>query len=145
MTVTPYSRLDPSSRKQVILIGVVVSGATGLLLSSACVNAGTLLLSRSAARRRELAVRIALGASRRRLVRQVVVESVMVSLVGAGLGLIFAHWTAGTLPAQFAPEEAEMLDTSLDLFVIVVTIVFSCVAGVLFAIAPARHATQTIN
>ena len=145
MTVAPYSRLDPSSRKQVILISVVVSGATGLLLFSACVNAGTLLLSRSAARRRELAVKIALGASRRMLVRQVVVESVMVSLVGAGLGLIFAHWTAGILPAQFAPEEARMLDTSLDLVVIVVTIAFSCVAGALFAIAPARHATQTID
>ena len=145
MTVTPYSRLDPSARKQVILISIVVFGATGLLLFSACVNAGALLLSRSAARRRELAVKIALGANRRLLVRQVVVESVMLSLLGAGLGLVFAQWTAGILPAQFAPEEAEMLDTSLDFLVVVVTVAFSCVAGVLFAIGPARHATQTID
>jgi predicted permease len=145
MTAVSYSRLDPSSRKQVILISVVVFGATGLLLLSACVNAGSLLLSRSAARRRELAVKIALGANRRLLVRQVVVESMMVSLAGAGLGLLFAHWTAGILPAQFAPEEAGLLDRSLDTAAVGLTVAFSCLVGCLFAIGPARHATETVD
>jgi hypothetical protein len=58
LTVAPYSRIDPSARQQVVLIGFVVMGATGMLLLSACVNAGSLLLSRSAARRRELAVKL---------------------------------------------------------------------------------------
>jgi predicted permease len=129
----------------VILISLVVFGATGLLLLSACVNAGSLLLSRSASRRRELAVKVALGANRGLLVRQVVVESLLVSVAGAGLGLLVAYWTAAVLPAQFAPEEAEMLDTSLDGAVVAVTAAFSCVAGALFAIGPARHATRTID
>ena len=145
MTVVAYSRLDPSARKQVILISVVVFGATGMLLLSACVNAGGLLLSRSAARRRELAVKIALGANRLRLVRQVMLEGVLVSLTGACLGLLLAHWTAGLLPAQLAPDEADLLDTSLDLSVVAVAVGLSCVAGLLFAIGPARHARQTVD
>ena len=94
-TATPYSRLDAAARGQVLLISVVVLGSTGLLLLSACVNAGSLLLSRSAARRRELAVKLALGASRQTLVRQVVVESLAISLGGAVFGLLLARWTGG--------------------------------------------------
>ena len=74
---------------------MVVLGSTGLLLLSACVNAGSLLLSRSAARRRELAVKLALGASRAVLVRQVVVESLAISLGGAALGLLLAQVDGG--------------------------------------------------
>lgn len=144
-TVVRFTRLDASARDQVVLISVVILSATGLLLVSACVNAGNLLLSRSASRRRELAVKIALGAHRGRLVRQVIVESLFVSLAGAILGLLMAHWTAGVLPAFFAPEEAVMLDTSLDALLVISTIVLSCVAGASFAIGPARHALQTVD
>ena len=144
-TATAYSRLDVSSRSQVLLISVVVLGSTGLLLLSACVNAGSLLLSRSAARRRELAVKLALGASRRVLVRQVVVESLAISLGGAALGLLLAHWTAGVLPAFFAPEEAAMLDTGLRPGLMGVVILMSCVAAGLFAIGPARHALRAVD
>ena len=145
LTVAPYSRIDPSARQQVVLIGFVVMGATGMLLLSACVNAGSLLLSRSAARRRELAVKLALGASRRLLVRQVVVESLMLSLAGAGVGLLLAYWTSGVLPSLFAPEEAEMLDTSLDAPLVAASIALACLAGAIFAIGPARHATDTAD
>jgi putative ABC transport system permease protein len=145
MTVARYTRMDASEREQVVLISVVVLGATGLLLVSACVNAATLLLSRSAARRRELAVKVALGASRQLLARQALVEGFLISLAGAGLGLLVAHWTAGALPALFAPEEAVMLDTSITARVVVVTAILSLVAGALFAIGPARHATQTLD
>jgi predicted permease len=145
MSAASYSRLDPSARSQVLLISTVVLGSTGLLLVSACVNAGSLLLSRSASRRRELAVKLALGASRAMLVRQVLLESVAVSVGGAVLGLLFARWTAGVLPAFFAPEEAAMLDTRLDAVTVAVTIALSCVAGALFALGPARHAMQKVN
>ena len=145
MSVAGYSRLDTAVRGQVLLISTVVLGSTVLLLLSACVNAGSLLLSRSAARRRELAVKLALGASPRVLVRQVVFESLAVSLGGAVLGLLVAHWTAEALPALFAPEEAVMLDTRLDAVIVVVTFVLSCVAGALFAAGPARHALTTID
>ncbi|MGH9371898.1 MAG: ABC transporter permease, partial [Vicinamibacterales bacterium] len=145
MTVIPYSRLDPSQRTQIALIGLAVLGATGLLLVSACVNAGTVMLSRSAARRRELAVKVALGASRRLLARQAIVESLFISSSGAALGLLLAYWTAGALPALFAPEEAAMLDTRLNAGVAAVTMLLSCAAGALFAIGPVRHATTTLD
>jgi predicted permease len=145
MAVVRFTRLDPSARNQVVLISAVILGATGLLLVSACVNAGNLLLSRSASRRKELAVKIALGAHRARLVRQVIVESLCVSLAGATLGLIVAHWTARALPAFLSPEEAVMLDTSLDAVLVAGTVALSCVAGALFAIGPARHALDTID
>ena len=145
MSASPYSRLDVSARSQVLLISTVVLGSTGLLLVSACVNAGSLLLSRSAARRRELTVKLALGASRAVLVRQVLFESLVISLGGAGLGLLFAHWTAGLLPVFFAPEEAAILDTRLDALTVGVTAALSCAAGALFALGPARHALQTVN
>lgn len=144
-TATHYSRLDVSARSQVLLISVVVLGSTGMLLLSACVNAGSLLLSRSAARRRELAVKLALGASRRLLVRQVVVESLAISLSGAVLGLLLAHWTAGALPAFFAPEEAAMLDSHLRPGLMAIVILLSCVAAALFAVGPARHAMQAVD
>lgn len=145
MTIARFSRLDPSVRQQVILITAVVFGATGLLLFSGCLNAGSLLLSRSVARRRELAIKVALGANRRLLVRQIVVESVCISLAGAACGLLFANWIAGILPAQFAPEEAGRIDTGLDTMVVAATVAFSSIAGVCFAIGPARHATRTID
>jgi predicted permease len=144
-TATLYSRLDASSRSQVLLISVVVLGSTALLLLSACVNAGSLLVSRSEARRRELAVKLALGASRRVLVRQVAVESLAISLGGAALGLLLAHWTAGVLPAFFAPEEAAMLDTRLRPGLMGLVVLLSGLAAALFAIGPSRHALQAVD
>jgi putative ABC transport system permease protein len=145
LAVAGYSRLDVSARSQILLISTVVLGSTGLLLLSACVNAGSLLLSRSAARRRELAVKLALGASRTVLVRQVVLESLAVSTGGAALGLLFARWTAGLLPAFFAPDEAAMLDTRLDATTVIVTVALSCLAGAVFALGPARHALAKVD
>ena len=144
-TATPYSRLDAAARGQVLLISVVVLGSTGLLLLSACVNAGSLLLSRSAARRRELAVKLALGASRQTLVRQVVVESLAISLGGAVFGLLLARWMAGALPALFSPEEAAMLDTRIGGSLVAIVIGLSCVAAAFFALGPARHALQAVD
>jgi len=145
LAVASYSRLDGSARSQILLISTVVMGSTGLLLLSACVNAGSLLLSRSAARRRELAVKLALGASRTALVRQVVLESLAVSTGGAALGLLFARWTAGLLPAFFAPDEAALLDTRLDATTVMVTAALSCLAGAVFALGPARHALARVD
>jgi predicted permease len=144
-TATPYSRLDTAARGQVLLISVVVMGSTGLLLLSACVNAGSLLLSRSAARRRELAVKLALGASRRGLVRQVVVESLTISVGGAAFGLLMAWWMTDALPALFSPEEAAMLDTRISGSLIGIVAVLSCVAAAFFALGPARHALQAVD
>jgi predicted permease len=143
MTATAYSRVDPGAKGQASAIGAVILGATTLLLVSACINAGSLLLSRSVARRRELAVKLALGASRGQLVRQCLTEGVVISLAGGALGLLFAFWTAGAIPALFAPEHAEMLDTSLNARIVILTIAVSCLAGALFSVAPALHAMKS--
>ena len=145
MAVVPFSRVDPTSARRFQLLGLIVVGAAALLLISACVNAGLLLTSRSAARRRELAVKVALGASRATLVRQAFVESLLISLGGAAVGLLLAYWTAGTLPSFLATEEAEMLDTHLNAITVVVTTLFAFAAAAAFTIGPARHATTAVD
>ena len=114
-----------------------------MLLLSACINAGNLLLSRGFSRRRELAVKMALGATRPRLVRQLLAESLVTSLGGAALGLLFAAWTTRIVPSLFSPDHAAILDTSLQPGVIAATIVIAFVAGALFGVAPAAHATSS--
>jgi len=145
MTVAPYSRVEPSARAQLMLLSTIVLGAAAMLLLGACVNTGSLLVSRSAARRHELAVKVALGAGRRRLVRQTLVESLLISIGGAAFGLLLAYWTAGLLPSFLAPEEAEILDTSLDATTIAVAMLFALVAGAVFAIGPSRHAMTMLD
>ena len=140
-TAVEYSPLDPGARTKATVVAAVVVGAVALLLVSACVNAGTLLLSRAIARRRELAVRMALGARRGRLIRQLLAESLLVSLAGGALGLLFAYWMTTALPSLFAPEHAELLDTRLDPLLIVLTIGVAALAGALFGIAPALQGT----
>ena len=138
-----YSPLQPEARTQASVIAGVVAGAVALLLLSACVNAGSLLLSRGFARRRELAVKMALGATRERLVRQLLTESLLTSLGGAALGLVLAEWTMRAIPALFSPDHAAMLDTTLRPMLIGATILIACGAGALFGVAPALQATSS--
>jgi predicted permease len=141
LTAVAYSPIEPGTRSQATMVAAVVVGAVALLLLSACVNAGTLLLSRAMARRRELAVRMALGAGRGRLIRQLLAESLIVSLAGGAAGLLFAYWTTTAIPALFAPEHAERLDTRIDATLILLTVGIAAVAGALFGIAPALQGT----
>jgi putative ABC transport system permease protein len=145
ITVTEYARVDPDSTRQFALLGAIVFGASCMLLVSACVNAGLMLLSRSAARRRELAVKVALGASRGTLVRQALVESLAISIGGAVLGLLLAYWTSHIVPSFLATEEAAAFDPRLDVTTAAATTVFAFVAGAVFTIGPARHATSAVD
>lgn len=141
MIAIDYSPLDPETKSQATIIAAVVFGAVALLLASACVNAGSLLLSRAMARRREVAVKMALGAGRPMLVRQLLFESLIVSLAGGTLGLLLAVWLTGAIPAMFAPDQAELLDTRIDATLILLTVGIAMVAGAIFGIAPAVHGT----
>jgi predicted permease len=136
-----YSPLDPDTAAQAYLIGLVAGGASALLLASAILNVGSLLLSRGLSRRRELAVMMALGATRGRLVRQLLTEAVCLSAAGAALGLLFAWWAATAIPSLFMAAEAERLDTTLDARAMLLAVVLAGLAGALFGIAPALLGT----
>ena len=120
----------------------VLMGAVGFVLLIACANVAGLLVARGASRRRELAVRTALGAARGRLVQQLLTESLVLAVAGGALGLIVATWTLQLL-VGVAPENLPRLDeVALDWRVALFTFAATIVVGVLFGLAPAMQASQ---
>jgi predicted permease len=141
--------LDPGARGRPILQrGVkepllVLMGMVGLVLLIACANVANLLMARGAARQREIAIRMAVGAGRWRLVRQFLVESLTLSVIGGAFGLLVASWTIGALVAAI-PESAGAvgLSASLDLRLLMFAIALSVLTGLLFGLLPAVKATR---
>ena len=121
----------------------ILLAVAGLVLLIACANVGQLLLARSAARRSEFALRLALGAGRARVMRQVLVEGLVLTGIGAAAGVSLAYWAAPALVAYAsAGQGAVVLDLSPDLRVLVFTTGVSIAAGLLFASAPAIRASR---
>jgi putative ABC transport system permease protein len=120
----------------------IVFAAVGLILLIACVNVAHLVLARALGRRHEVAVRIALGASRARLVKLFVAESAMLSALGAALGLLVALWGAPPLLA-LAPEGLRELPLALDARVLLFTIGVAAVTSIVFGVTPALSAPLT--
>jgi predicted permease len=121
---------------------LLLMAAVALMLLVACVNIANLLLARAAARRKEIAVRLALGASRLRLLRQLLTESVLLAVFGGAAGLLFAHVCARLLLTYLPNQTQAVLNLTPDARVLGFTLAVSVLTGLLFGLAPAWQATQ---
>jgi predicted permease len=122
---------------------LALMGMVGLVLLIACANVANLLLARGSSRQKEMAVRLALGAGRGRLVRQLMMESLVLSIAGGALGLLLAGWLGRVLLAALPFEEAaRSLSSEPDLRIALFTLGVSLLTGLLFGLAPAVHSTR---
>jgi predicted permease len=123
---------------------VVVLGVVGFILLIGCANLANLLLARGSARSREIGIRVALGAGRRRIVRQLLTESLVLALLGGAIGLVFSYWGVQTILALSADTLPRVEDVRLDGTVVTFGLLLAAATGILFGLAPALHSARTV-
>ncbi|HEY0366487.1 MAG TPA: ABC transporter permease, partial [Pyrinomonadaceae bacterium] len=147
ITVLPESetRVHPGTQSAVYALVGLVFVIVNLVMLIACINLASMLLARAVTRRREMAIRLAIGASRFLIVRQLLTESVLLSIIAGAAGILLAVWFLNLIVAALPalPEGIRIaLDLHLDWRVVVYTIAFSTVTGILFGLAPALQSAK---
>ena len=144
LVLDPFNRGFSDVRRDFAAPLFVLMAMVALVLLVACANIANLLLARGAARQREIAVRLSIGASRARLIRQLLTESVLLSSVGAALGLLVAHWGSALLVRMAAGVKAgpAPIAAGVDGHVLIFTAALAVCTGILFGLAPAFRMTR---
>jgi predicted permease len=136
------TNVPPQQHSLFVLVGTLMMAIVGLVLLIACGNVANLLLARAMQRRREFAIRLSLGASRLRVIRQLLTESLMLGLMAAVLGIVCAYWARDLLWALLPGGRPENLDFSLDGRVLLFTLGLSIVSTLLFGLMPSLQASK---
>ena len=142
MIVEPGARGQSSMQGEAMTPLAMLFAITGVVLLIACANIANLLLARGASRATEMGVRLALGATRRRLMTQLLVESLLLAIIGGAASLVVASWTLHGIAALLPPEASETMQFAVQTPVIVFAGVLAIATGLLFGLFPALHSTR---